>query len=266
MSTAPLDGVGEARPVAPRKTIPFDVAFRYTLTGEPELVHREIVTISIEATFVAVSIGYGVVPLVSPRTFGPLPAALGAARLREGVTIRDIPLGAVIDGIADALDDRLPAGQIGPQVAAVLRDGLRINSAFTSHVLAGSGDAKLDQGTLNSLFQPVAAPPDRILFEYALFDDGTGREFQSEPILNIAGLGAADGDRPFRYFARPITFAPRSTIRLEITEKCEFAGDLHVSLQGYKVLGAAGSPTGGRGRGRRRRHLGSPGGLRPLPR
>ena len=81
-------------------------------------------------------------------------------------------------------------------------------------------------------------------FLYALFDEGSGREFQSEPILNIAGLGAADGKRPFRYFAQPITFAPLATIRMEITELSDFRGELHVALHGYKVLGGAGHADG----------------------
>jgi len=61
--------------------------------------------------------------------------------------------------------------------------------------------------------------------------------------LNIAGLGSADGKRPFRYFARPITFAPRATIRMEVTEVSDFEGELHVALHGYKVLGDPNSPT-----------------------
>jgi hypothetical protein len=115
---------------------------------------------------------------------------------------------------------------------------------LSTSALLGGGTAPLDNNALETLFQAVAAPVDRIQFRYALFDDATGREFQSEPILNIAGLGIANGDRPFRYFARPIRFAARSTIRLEITEESEFEGELHVSLQGYKVLGGASSPTG----------------------
>ena len=77
---------------------------------------------------------------------------------------------------------------------------------------------------LSQAFQAVGAPPERVAFLYALFDQGSGREFQSEPILNIAGLGSSDGKRPFRYFARPIEFAPRSTIRLQITEVSAFQG------------------------------------------
>ena len=99
-------------------------------------------------------------------------------------------------------------------------------------------------GVMSELFQAVAVPTEQIQFTYALFDDGSGREFQSAPILNTAGLGTADGERPFYYFARPITFVPRSVIRMEVTELSTVAGDLYVSLHGYKVLGGAATPTG----------------------
>ena len=256
MSAMPPEGLGEAAAVM-RRTIPFDVAFRYTLSGERDRVHRSTVTISIEATFVAVSIGYGVVPLVDVQTFGPqlanvifvLPngAAASAAELSAGLgaaRLRDVPLGALLDGLATALDERLPAGQIGPKTAAVFANGFKLNGAFASHLLADGANTAIDSGTLSRLFQVVAAPADQVQFRYALFDDATGREFQSQPVLNIAGLGTANGERPFRHFARPIAFAPRSTIRLEVIEQSEFEGELHLSLQGYKVLGAAGSPTG----------------------
>jgi hypothetical protein len=256
MNTMPLAGLGEI-PAVTRRTIPFDVAFRYTLTGERDRVHRATVTISIEATFVAVSIGYGVVPAVDVQTFGARladviflvpngnPATAAGATAGLGNTrFRDIPFGAVLDGLATVLDERLPAGEIGPKAAAVLSNGFRLNGAFAAHLLADGANAPLDAGTISRLFQVVAAPADRVQFRYALFDDATGREFQSQPILNIAGLGTANGERPFRHFARPIAFAPRSTIRLEIIEQSDFQGELHVSLQGYKVLGAAGSPTG----------------------
>jgi hypothetical protein len=263
MNTAPLGALGEP-PAAARKTIPFDVAFRFDLTGEPQRTQRRTVTISVEATFVAVSIGYGVVPRVAAVTFGPevverapgvpnaaaLPFALAALPGQRVVTIRDISMGAVIDGLTTLLDDGLPGGEIGPQVAAVMSGGLKINPAFAAHVLGRN--TRLDAEMVRNLFTAVAAPADRIQFHYALFDDASGREFQSEPILNTAGLGAATGDRPFRYFARPIVFAPKSTIRLEITEASEFQGALHVSLQGYKVLGGVGTPTGRRGGAPRR--------------
>jgi hypothetical protein len=244
MSTAPLGGVGEAIDTVKRRTIPFDVAFRYDLTGDLGRVLRNTFTVSIEAPFVAVSIGYGVVPKVSPVRFGPSrPAAVGLARAIPP-TLRTITIGEVIDGLTAALNDALPGNQVGPKVAAVLGNGLKLSSVLSTPALLGGGTASIDNDALATLFQAVAAPVDRIQFRYALFDDATGREFQSEPILNIAGLGIANGDRPFRYFARPIRFAARSTIRLEITEESEFEGELHVSLQGYKVLGGASSPTG----------------------
>jgi hypothetical protein len=308
---------------ARRRTIPFDYAFRYQLTGERDRVHRETVTVSIEATFVAVSIGYGVVPDVQPVRFSlppiqqeagvPIrelvlnrmvasvtgaaaPAAaqrvaldnVGALRLNAGALgpqllnpllpapiaaivppaprpgqpvpiadratsgIRSLFVGELIDGLATSLDEQ-PGGRraastvggvnrIGPMTAQVLRNGIRIRPDVLERVLMGDGTAPL---TEDDAFEAVAAPPDQILFKYALFDDGSGREFQSEPLLNLSGLGISNGDRPFRHFARPIAFAPRSRIRLEITEISEFTGELHVSLQGYKMLGAPGSPTGG---------------------
>jgi hypothetical protein len=101
-------------------------------------------------------------------------------------------------------------------------------------------------------FSTVPMPAERIQFLYALYDDASGREFQSEPILNIAGLGTADGDRPFRYFAQPISFSPRSTVRLEIIQKSAFQGELYISLHGYKILGGNNSPTGDWARRQRR--------------
>ena len=86
-------------------------------------------------------------------------------------------------------------------------------------------------------------PAGEVQFLYALRDEGTGREFQSQPILNTAGLGTANGNRPFRYFATPITFAPRSMIRMDVTEKASFKGELHVVLHGYRILGETGTPT-----------------------
>ena len=78
-------------------------------------------------------------------------------------------------------------------------------------------------------------------FKYSIVDSGSGRELQNQPIHNIAGLGEATGDRPFRPLAKPMLFMPRSTIRIEIEEISEgtlFAGaELQIVLQGYKMLG-----------------------------
>jgi hypothetical protein len=78
-------------------------------------------------------------------------------------------------------------------------------------------------------------------FKYSLTDSGTGRELQNKPVHNIAGWGRGDGERPFRPFAKPILFLPRSTIRVEIEEGSVGPlyenGELYIVLHGYKLLG-----------------------------
>jgi hypothetical protein len=323
-----------------QRAIPFDYTFRFTdLNGVPDTTHRAVVSISVEASFTAVSIGYGVIPRVTPIIFGPvtitvnpptLPAgvvgvryeqtitqtggvvpatfSLSAGTLPEGLelssqgaltgepkaagvslftvratdaegsfgerayalqivdpgivieiasaavsppsppspqSLRDISISNLFNGLRRALagtPDPIK-GETGPEAA--FKGGIKLNPQFAELALLDDGQNVVsDVGALQRLFQVVSAPSDEIQFLYALFDDGSGREFQSEPLLNTAGLGSSDGDRPFRYFARPITFEPRSVIRMEVTEKSDFQGELHVSLQGYKVLGSPGTPTG----------------------
>jgi hypothetical protein len=227
-----------------QRAIPFDYTFRFNLVGQPDVVQRSVVTISIEASFTAVSIGYGVVPNVTPIVFGPAPP--GVILLAAGLpSLRDITIGSLLDALDEALANTPDAigGETG--VAASFKGGFRLNPRFAELALLNNGGNNIrDTETLRSLFQVVSAPSDEVQFLYALFDEGSGREFQSEPLLNTAGLGISNGDRPFRYFARPITFAPLSTIRMEVTEKSDFRGELHVSLHGYKVLGSPGTPTG----------------------
>lgn len=273
-----------ARPGASeRRVVPFDYAFRFSLSGSPGATSNSAVEVSVEGVFTAVSIGYGVVPEVHPVTFGVAPAALldrlnaldRASGNPAAVPFDTIPLRFMIGAIAEQLDESPPAtvsvpeskdgadssvleilgdsvakargaGLLrapGPRTAAALRNGLRFNPEFAELLLQADRRA-VPLEALSRCFQLVAPPPGDVQFKYALFDDGSGREFQSEPILNTAGLGAADGGRPFRYFARPMEFGPRSRIRMQITEVGDFRGELHVSLQGFKRLGEAGTPTG----------------------
>jgi hypothetical protein len=228
-----------------QRAIPFDYTFRFDLTGVPDTGHRAVVTVSIEASFTAVSIGYGVVPRVTPIIFGPEPPAGPIILLGSQPSLRDITIGSLLDGLNKALAQTpdVIRGETGPEAA--FKGGIKLNPLFAEIALLNGGQKSIsDAGILQSLFQAVSAPSDEIQFLYALFDEGSGREFQSEPLLNTAGLGISNGDRPFRYFARPIAFAPRSVIRMEVTEKSDFQGELHVSLHGYKVLGSPGTPTG----------------------
>jgi hypothetical protein len=242
------------------RTIPFDYSFQFKLEGERQRVHRSTVIVSVEASFTAVSIGYGVVPEVTPIIFGPelppppAPPPIGIlAASTPTTTLVNIRLGDLFRGLETRLSETPDARKDISALEAGLLNGIRLNTTLAGLGLLNDGNAILDANTVQRLFQVVSAPSQDVQFLYALFDEGSGREFQSEPLLNIAGLGASDGKRPFRYFARPITFAPRATIRMDITELTDFRGDLHVSLHGYKLLGGAGTPTAARGRQLRRR-------------
>ena len=261
-SVAPFDGFGDALTDSGRRTIPFDYAFRYKLTGSPQTVLNNTVTVSVEATFVAVSVGYGVIPEVSPVAIGLTPApppppsttpviSLAAARPKIAP---EINLGDLVQSLKGALAQSKITPRGDSVLGAALRSGIRLNPRFADVALTAiEKGVALNASIASRLFEVVSPPADQVQFLYALFDEGTGREFQSEPILNTAGLGISNGDRPFRYFPKPIVFKPRSTIRLQITEISDFKGDLHISLQGYKVLGESGTPTANLRRRLRRR-------------
>jgi hypothetical protein len=241
----PAETSGESLPVA--RSIPFDQSFQVKLTGIRDTQHRETVTVSIESAFTVVSIGYGVVPELVPIEFG-----VDAGRSAK--TLNTISIGDLANEAARAIAKTSGSSNTVPPLEAVLRDGIKLNEQLIQRALFADGNSVLDASTLSRLFQLASAPtPERVHFLYALFDEGSGREFQSEPLLNIAGLGSADGKRPFRYFAKPMVFSPLTTIRLNITEISDVRGDLHVCLHGFKVLGGDGSPTAHGRRIRRRR-------------
>jgi hypothetical protein len=313
MSASPYPlTLGEADPLAARRTIPFDHTFSYELTGVPDRTHSKTVRISIEGPFTATSIGYGVVPRPMPLRFGPNfksdfetgenpgnpgnptsgnpgPSERSPARpaesffgpgvrtLRAGPVTREffrfpgggrgaalserpvprpekgkettpkklseIPLSAIMKAFRRviAASPRFLKGEAG--LDEIFRSGFRLSPATIERALLGDGNVPLDAEELAELFEVVTAPAEQVLFLYSLHDEGTGRAFQSDPVLSIAGLGISNGDRPFRQFATPILFAPHTTIRLDVTEKSEFVGQLHIALQGYKMLGTPGTPT-----------------------
>jgi hypothetical protein len=210
------------------------------------------------------------VPAPAPASLAFL-AAPGVAANIQQPTIPDLSLRFVIDSLVrraiEVPDLGLAAQRRAKKplvrrtsgfalVDAVLRNGLRLNPELADMVLIGLHEgnaASLSVDALSELFEVAVPPPENIQFKYALFDQGTGRSFQSDPILNTAGLGIADGSRPFRAFAQPITFAPRTTIRMDVIEVSRIVGTLHVVLHGYKVLGTGGTPTDLRRQARRRR-------------
>jgi hypothetical protein len=175
-----------ATPAVGVKEIPYDYVATFKLTGTRGARVQDVITISTEGTFVAVSVGYSFVPAADAV---PVPGAIPAP----------------FDGVFNAV---FPSG--AQQAFKVFAEGA---------LLRGGG----------------------IQFLYTIIDSGSGRELQNKPVHNIAGFGAADGDRPFRPFARPVPFVPRATIRIEVEELSVGPlfkdGTLFLVLHGYKRLG-----------------------------
>ena len=188
VATVEQGGAGAATGV---KEIPYDYVATFKLTGTRGTRVQDVINISTEGTFVAVSVGSSFVPAARALTVTTAPPPF------------DTTFAALFPGTP-------PAG-FGP------------NDAFTT------------------LAESLLLRFGGVHFLYTIVDSGSGRELQNKSLHNIAGLGAADGDRPFRPFARPVPFTPRSTIRIEI-EEVSFGpffkdGTLYIVLHGYKRLG-----------------------------
>ena len=211
--------------------------------------------VSVEASFTATSIGYGFVADATPVEFGPAtgPILFAVGGGGGGISLDGISFGDILSGAEKALG-KLPEfsrNRSARETAA--RVGIQLTPDLAEFALQGN---PLSDRALARLFRVAGSDTGDVLFRYAIFDAGTGRAFQSEPILNIAGLGASNGDRPFRQFTPPIEFGARTTIELEVTPVSNHVGNLFIALQGYKVLGGEGTPTSPAAqawRGRRRR-------------
>jgi hypothetical protein len=198
--------------------IPYDYAAVFTLTGVPGNVLQDVISISAEGVFVAVAVGYG----YQQDRSRALPLGL-STRIPGDITLADLPVSALIEGF-------------------------RINPR--SENLVFTGDVEQAERDLNREYSTQPLPPDLldktlelmlpaqdISFLFSVVDSGSGRELQDQPTHNIASLGTSTGERPFRLLARPLTFLPRSTIRVQIIERTPDAlGNLFVVLYGYKVL------------------------------
>lgn len=172
------------------KEIPYDYVATFKLTGERGKRIQDVINISTEGTFVAVSVGYSFVPAenaVATPALASFPAQFTAA----------------------------------------------LTAMFTSDVQR--------ERAIKALAESVLLRASGVHFLYTIVDSGTGRELQNKQVHNIAGLGEATGERPFRPFARPVQFVPRATIRIEIEELSVGPlfkdGTLYLVLHGYKRLG-----------------------------
>lgn len=224
--------------------LPFDYAFRFTLRGERGATQRRQVEISVDGAFVAVSIGYGFIPAIAEKRIPLVGGAPSLAAVGGGATVSSIgaiTLGQLLQSVVAAVGGAR-SEESRQRLLAALRQGIRINPRIAEQALL-TPSARLDPVALRDLFELAGTAGD-VQFLYALSDPGTGRDFQSEPILSTAGLGSADGERPFRAFPMPIRFEARSTVQMEITEVDRQPGELHVVLHGYRVLAAATASAG----------------------
>jgi hypothetical protein len=232
---------------AGHRRIPFEYAFEFALTGRPVAV-KQTVAVSVEGGFTATSIGYGFVADAVGVEFGPISTGVIFKAIAP-TTLGEILLGDILNGAHKALSEFADFSPGRPAGDTAARIGIQLNPDVADFALQGNG---LSDRVLSRLFRVAGNGTGEVLFRYAIFDEGTGRAFQSEPILNIAGLGTSNGERPFRHFSPPILFEPLSTIGVEITPVSNHVGRLFIALQGYKVLGGEGTPTGALTQMRRR--------------
>ncbi|HTP98176.1 MAG TPA: hypothetical protein VMN56_02540 [Casimicrobiaceae bacterium] len=233
MPQCPVETIGN--PDA--RIVPFDLVSSLTLSGRRGNQLEDELTVTAEGGFVATSIGYGLA--VESRDVTLLPAAID--------DVQDAALRSQLLALVDAQRRWLPGalanlGDIPLRLigTTALRDGIRIRPDWLRLALLDNGTlaTALPVEMLDSLFERLNRPED-VAFRFALFDTGTGRELQNQRVGNVAGLGIADGDRPFKRLVRPLLLLPRATLRIEL-EEVMGRGDVYFAFQGYKLLDRAG--------------------------
>ena len=197
------------------RTIPFDYVTSFELAGSPGNVIEQEVPVNGEGGFVASSIGYGLAVESLDVSVNGLPA---------------IPTPPTVPPPVD-----LATLSFNQFPTSALQDGIRIRQNFLRIAFDSNGSLnEVPRNVIDRVFERLNRPDD-VSFRYSIFDTGAGRELQNQPINNIAGLGIANGDRPFKRFARPMLFQPRSSIRVTVEEQFG-RGTLFIVFQGYKRL------------------------------
>jgi hypothetical protein len=213
--TYPATAASQPVPAATSKEIPYDYVAVFKLQGLAGNRVEDVINISVDGAFIATAVGYSFIPARFPRQAIPTQAAA------NGATIF-----AAAPSTRNALAEWIFANAINSQV-------LDPRQYFAD------------------LASCLARSLCHIDFRYSIIDSGTGRELQNRPIHNIAGLGEPNGERPFRPFARPVLFQPRSTIRIIVEEistgvlfgyedpatRQRITSELNIVLHGYKLLG-----------------------------
>lgn len=224
-----MTAVPAGRAPASASVIPFDYAARFELRGIPGNIVQDVITIDSDGAFVAVAVGYGLLRDRGERleVFNPVqPADVVPGKIKLG----QLPVQALVEGF-----------RLNPRSE---------NIVFQGDVPEATGPEReysaqpVPQELANKAFQLVRAPAE-FAFLLSVVDSSSGRELQDEPVHSLASLGSADGRRPFRPLAQPLSFLPRSTVRLQIVERTPgVRGSLFVVLFGYKTLTGSACPEG----------------------
>jgi hypothetical protein len=215
--------------------VPFDHAARFELTGRPGNVLQDVINVSVDGTFVAVAIGYGLEEDRGrpARVFAEANQALGI--VPGDLTLGDLPVSALIEGfrINPAFERVVfaPEDTVRPRSRGALVERALSNDPLAPAIFSGNG---VDHTPV--LFERLK-PSNDFSFLFTIVDSATGRELQDEPIHSLASLGRSDGERPFRMLAQPLMFQPRSTVRLQVIERSDdVRGTLFIVFYGYKLL------------------------------
>jgi hypothetical protein len=213
------------------RIIPFDYVAQFDLTGIPRNLVEVELPVNADGGFIATTIGYGVATddrsVAMQLSHIADVEARSATRPLQAYLQANCAPGKVVD-LA-----RLPL-RLFP--ASALLDGVRVRPGWLRVALQDNGQlaSSLPFEMLDRVFERLNRPED-VAFRYAITESGTGRELQNQRLYNVAGLGIADGDRPFKRLARPMVFLPRSSIRVEI-EEVFGRGEVFIVFQGYKLL------------------------------
>lgn len=201
------------------RVVPFDYVSSVALTGRSGNVLTDEIPINTEGNFVVTSVGYGLQVDTNKVT-------INRSIVRPGSSVIDL--------------QTLPLSAF---TTKALIGGFRIRPSFVRIAIANNQlNTGVSLNTIDQVFEPLNRVED-VSFRYSFFDTGAGRDLQNQPVYNVAGLGTATGERPFKPLARPLTLLPRSSLRVTVEERFGF-GQLYIVFQGYKLLG--GQNPGGR--------------------